>query len=44
MAINPVQFWIQLGEQWQKPWADAMTIWAKGGKRDDPRRNRRWRR
>ena len=38
MAMNPVQFWMQLGEQWQKTWADAMTMWAKSGKPDDLRR------
>ena len=31
-AMNPMQFWMQLGEQWQKGWADAMAFWVKGGK------------
>ncbi len=31
-AINPLQFWIQLAEQWQKAWADAMAFWVKAGK------------
>lgn len=24
----PAQFWVQLAEQWQKNWAQAMTTWA----------------
>jgi hypothetical protein len=31
-AMNPMQFWIQLAEQWQKAWADGMAFWAKAGK------------
>ena len=31
-AMNPMQFWIQLAEQWQKAWADAMAFWAKAGR------------
>jgi hypothetical protein len=23
-AMNPMQFWVQVAEQWQKAWADAM--------------------
>jgi hypothetical protein len=30
--MNPMQFWMQLAEQWQKAWADAMAFWAKAGK------------
>jgi len=26
------RFWIQLAEQWQKAWADAMAFWVKAGK------------
>jgi hypothetical protein len=40
-AANPFQFWIQLAEQWQKAWADAMAFWVKAGKQHDavgPRR------
>jgi hypothetical protein len=40
-AMNPMQFWIQLAEQWQKAWADAMAFWVKAGKPHDgvgPRR------
>ena len=31
-AMNPMQFWIQLAEQWQKAWADATSYWLKAGK------------
>jgi hypothetical protein len=31
-ATNPMQFWMQFAEQWQKSWADAMTSWSKAGK------------
>jgi hypothetical protein len=31
-AINPMQFWTQVAEQWQKTWADAMSFWARAGK------------
>jgi hypothetical protein len=31
-AINPLQFWMQFAEQWQKSWADTMTFWSKAGK------------
>jgi hypothetical protein len=31
-AANPLQFWTQFAEQWQKSWADAMTFWTKAGK------------
>jgi|SRR5258707_5803841 hypothetical protein len=30
-AMNPMQFWVQVAEQWQKAWADAMG--AGGGQR-----------
>jgi hypothetical protein len=33
-VMNPMQFWIQLAEQWQKACADAMSFWAKGGRSD----------
>ncbi|MEJ2376222.1 MAG: hypothetical protein P8Y71_12675 [Pseudolabrys sp.] len=32
-AMNPLQFWILLAEQWQKSWADIMTSWGKTAKR-----------
>ena len=25
-AMNPIQFWVQFAEQWQKTWADAMGV------------------
>jgi hypothetical protein len=31
-AMNPLQFWTQFAEQWQKSWAEAMTFWTKAGK------------
>jgi hypothetical protein len=31
-AMNPMQFWVQLAEQWQRAWADAMGR-ASGGQR-----------
>src|SRR5262245_41987211 len=30
-ATNPVQFWIQVAEQWQKSWTDLMISWTKAG-------------
>jgi hypothetical protein len=35
VAMNPMQLWIQLAEQWQKAWAEAMAFWARGGKPND---------
>jgi hypothetical protein len=34
-AMNPIQFWVQFAEQWQKAWADAMGVGggASGGQR-----------
>jgi hypothetical protein len=32
-ATNPLQFWTQFAEHWQKSWADAMTFWTNAGKR-----------
>jgi hypothetical protein len=34
-AMNPLQFWMQCAEQWQKVSADAMAFWTKGGKPPD---------
>jgi hypothetical protein len=31
-AMNPLQFWMQFAEQWQKSWTDTMSIWGKAGK------------
>jgi len=33
-ATNPMQFWTQWMEQWQKACADAMALWADPGKPD----------
>jgi hypothetical protein len=34
-ALNPMQFWAQFAEQWQRAWADAMGFGggAIGGQR-----------
>jgi hypothetical protein len=29
MPMNPMQFWMQVGEQWQKNWAQAMQVWTQ---------------
>ena len=34
-TTNPMQFWMQCAEQWQKAWTDAMAFWAKAGKPND---------
>jgi hypothetical protein len=31
-AFNPFGVYMQIAEQWQKAWTDAMTFWAKAGK------------
>jgi hypothetical protein len=31
-AINPMQFWTQVAEQWQKAWADTTSYWIKASK------------
>jgi len=33
-GMNPLQFWMQFAEQWQKASADAMAFWAKASKSD----------
>ena len=30
-AMNPMQFYMQFAQQWQKSWADAMAFWSKAG-------------
>jgi hypothetical protein len=32
-AANPLQMWMQLAEQWQKSWTQAMTGWGRPDKR-----------
>jgi len=34
-ATNPMQFWMQWVEQWQKACADAMALWAEAGQSND---------
>jgi predicted O-linked N-acetylglucosamine transferase (SPINDLY family) len=34
-ATNPMQFWMQFAEHWQKATAEAMGFWTKGGKASD---------
>ena len=31
-AMNPLQFWMQFAQQWQKSWADTMSFWGNAGK------------
>jgi hypothetical protein len=31
-AVNPLEFWMRFGEQWQKSWANIMTYWSKAGR------------
>jgi acyl-CoA reductase-like NAD-dependent aldehyde dehydrogenase len=30
-AFNPFGFYMQIAQQWQKAWTDAMTFWTKPG-------------
>jgi hypothetical protein len=32
-AMNPMQFWVQFAEQWQKAWTDAMGVGVGGQRR-----------
>src|SRR5262245_25093783 len=34
-ATNPMQFWMQVAEQWQKSWTDMMASWTKAGRSSD---------
>ena len=34
-AMNPMQFWMQFAEQWQKAWADAMGFGVRASKPHD---------
>jgi hypothetical protein len=29
MAMNPMQFWMQTADMWQKSWAAAMSSWTE---------------
>lgn len=33
-TMNPLQFWMQFAEQWQKASADAVAFWSKASKSD----------
>jgi hypothetical protein len=39
-AFNPFGAYMQIAEQWQKAWTDAMAFWTKGGKPSDSWRPR----
>lgn len=28
-AANPIQLWLQLAEQWQRTWAETMSVWSR---------------
>jgi hypothetical protein len=32
VAMNPMEFWMQCAQQWQKSWTSTMTFWANAGK------------
>jgi len=34
-ATNPMQFWMQVAEQWQRSWTDMMTSWTKAATSSD---------
>ena len=42
MMTNPMQFWMQMGEQWQKNWARAMQTWASNAGANQPGGKRSW--
>jgi hypothetical protein len=31
-AMNPMEFWMQCAQQWQKSWTNTMTFWSNAGK------------
>jgi hypothetical protein len=31
-AMNPIRFWTEFAQQWQKSWADTMSAWTSAGK------------
>ena len=33
-AMNPMQFYAQFAEQWQKAWSDGLAFWTRAGKRN----------
>jgi hypothetical protein len=30
-VTNPVQFWMEVAEEWQKSWTGMLTIWTRAG-------------
>jgi hypothetical protein len=40
-SMNPMQFWMQSAEQFQKAWAQALDFWARPGKQQDLGERRR---
>ena len=30
-TTNPMQFWMQIAEQWQKSWTEMLTVWTRSG-------------
>jgi hypothetical protein len=41
LTSNPVQFWMHVGEQWQKSWMQMMAPWVGSGSSDNPPRTSR---
>ena len=35
-AMNPLQFWMQFAQQWQKTWSDAVAVWTKAAGAQGP--------
>jgi hypothetical protein len=31
-AMNPMEFWMQCAQQWQRSWTSTMTYWTNAGK------------
>ena len=38
VPVNPLQLWIELTQQWQKAFTDAMGFWDKAARSGGPRR------
>jgi hypothetical protein len=41
LTSNPVQFWMHMGEQWQKNWMQMMAPWIDAGSSAFPPRSNR---
>jgi hypothetical protein len=35
-AMNPMQFFVQFAQQWQKTWSDAVAVWTKAAGAQGP--------